>query len=119
MSRGRGGFAPPAVHPATMRLAAIELSDRRVRMLVAEGSAIVARDEATVPAFEAIDPSHRRRFLTLLETLRGRALALGVERIVAVATGALRRARGMASLQAILPGRLGFELLIPSAVEER
>jgi len=102
-----------------MKLAALELSARKIRLLVADGARLLDRREVATPPIESIGPAERKALVQLLEELRGHALAAGAHRIVAIATGSLRRARGISALQAVLPGRLGFELLLPSAIEER
>jgi hypothetical protein len=106
-----------------MRLAAVEMSLRRVRMLVGEEAAgslsILARDEALPPRAEVMGTTEHRRFLALLGTLRARAAALGAYRLSAVACGELARIRGIAILKELVSDHLGVDLIFPTPVEQR
>ena len=112
-----------------MRLAAVDLGSNTIRLLVADvdpavglrpvhGEQVITRLGEGLAASGRLAPTPMERALRAVREYRDRARTLGAERIIAVATAAVRRAANRDAFLARLGGEPQLELRVASDAEE-
>jgi exopolyphosphatase / guanosine-5'-triphosphate,3'-diphosphate pyrophosphatase len=106
------------------RVAAVDIGTNSTRLLVTDGTAVLARRTVVTRLGEGVDASRRvlpqaaDRVFAALEGYRRELEALGAEGTLAVGTSAVRDAANGAELMREVADRFGFETRVLSGAEE-